>query len=227
MDKGMVLNLIEPGRLVFVQTRDMMVNLLLVLIIFLIGWLLSNLVKALVVKLLNLIKLDELADRIELTRLLVNGGITQSLPEIIGEITYWLGILISFVIATNAVGLPIAADLLSRIVLFVPKVVAALFILILGMFITSVMKSIVRTTATNAGIKQVDVVTKIVEVVIMLFTVVISMEQLEINMRIIESTITIILASIGLAVGLSFGLGCREMAAKALTSFLEKLGKKE
>jgi hypothetical protein len=227
MDKNMVLSLIEPGKMILAETSSMLINLLLVIIIFLIGWLIANLVKTVIVKLLNRIKLDELADRIELTRLLVNGGITQSLPEIIGGIIYWLSILVSFVIAINAVGLTIAADLLSRVVLFVPKVVAAIFILILGMFITSVMKSIVRAWAANSGIKQVDTITKIVEVAIMLFTVIVSMEQLEINMRIIEMTITILLASIGLAIALAFGLGCKEMAAKAVSGFLEKLNRKD
>jgi hypothetical protein len=137
-----------------------------------------------------------------------------------------LSILVTFVVAVNAIGLTIAADLLNKIILYVPNIIAAIFILILGMFVATILRNIVRTTAVNAGITQVNLLSKVIEVVVIIFTIAIALEQLNIGAKIIELTISILLGSIGLAVALAFGLGCKEAAGRSISELIEKLKKK-
>ena len=117
--------LLEPARTVLAQISQFMVNALLVIIILLIGWLLSKLIRSVVSKALKMAKLNELSSRIELDKLLGKGGITLPLSELTGIICYWLGLLITLMVAVNSVGLTVAADLLNKVVLFIPNVVAA------------------------------------------------------------------------------------------------------
>ena len=49
------------------------------------------------------------------------------------------------------VGLTIAADLLQRIVLFIPNLIAAIFILLAGMFVAVILKNVVKTAGSNAA----------------------------------------------------------------------------
>lgn len=215
--------LLEPGKLVLAQIGAFLIDLLLVVIIFLIGWILAKMIKAVVAKVLSAAKLDTLSQRIELDKLLANGGISAPLSELIGIACYWITILITFVVAVNAIGLTIAADLLSKVVLFVPNVVAAIFILIVGMFATTVLQNIVRTAATNAGLTQVNLIVKIIEVVIMVFVVTLALEQLKISTRIIEMTMGILLGSLGLGLALAFGIGCKDLAGQAVKNFFDKI----
>jgi small-conductance mechanosensitive channel len=191
-----------------------------------IGWLISKLIKAVVTKVLRALKLDEVSDKIELDSLLAKGGISYSLSELMGIICYWLAILVTFVVAINAVGLTIAADLLGRIVTFIPQIIAAIFILIAGMFVATLLRNIVRTAANNAGVSYSGLLAKIVEVVVMVFAIVMALDQLAINARIIEWSINIILGAIGLGLALSFGLGCKDIAARAMSEWLEAIKKK-
>ena len=127
------------------------------LILFIIGWLVSKyVIKNGITKLLKVLRLDDLSHRIELDAILAKGGINSGLSELIGIICYWLSLLVTFVVALNAVGLTVAADLLQRIVLFVPNIIAAVFILIVGMFAAVVVRNIVRVSASNAGIAQAN-----------------------------------------------------------------------
>lgn len=217
--------LIEPAKLVLAQIGQFLVQVLLVLVILIIGWLISKFLKAAVVKTLKAVKIDDFSDRIELKELLEKGGISYPLSELLGVIFYWLGLLVTFVVAINAVGLTIAAGLLNRLILYVPNIIAAIFILILGMFVATLLKNIVQTTANNAGLSQVKVLGKVVEVVVMVFAIAIALEQLNIGAKIIELTISIFLASMGLAFALAFGLGCKDIAAKFIWEFIEKLKK--
>ncbi|MFA6358069.1 MAG: hypothetical protein WCY09_05320 [Candidatus Omnitrophota bacterium] len=218
--------LLEPARAVLAQISQFVVNALLVIVILIIGWLLSRAVKVIVSKSLKLIKIDEISKRIELDKLLGKGGITYSLADLIAVICYWLGLLVTFMVAVNAVGLTVAADLLNQVVLYIPNVVAALFILILGMFASTILKNIVQTAANNAGLNQGKVLAQVVETIVIVFAIFVGLEQLKIGISITELTLGIILGSIGLALALAFGLGCRDIAGKFVAELVEKLKKK-
>lgn len=215
--------LIEPARALLEQIGQFVLNVLGVLVILLAGWIISRLIKGLAIRVLRALRLDELSERIELDSLLAKGGIKYSLSELIGEICYWLALLVTFVVAINAMGLTVAADLLNKVVLYIPNIIAAIFILILGMFVATLLSNIVQTAANNAGVSQSKLLGKIVEIVVAIFVVAIALEQLSIGTRIIDLTITIVLGAIGLALALAFGLGCRDAAGKAIEDLVDKL----
>jgi hypothetical protein len=214
--------LVEPTKTVVVQIQQFLANMVTVLFILLVGWLISKLVKFVVTKFCKALKFDALADRIELNTLLKKGGISFKSSELIGLIFYWIGILITLVVSVNAIGVSIASDLLNRIVMYVPNIVAAIFILILGMFVATVLRNIVKTAATNAGLAQGHLLSKIVETVVIVFAVLITLETLNIAPRIVELIISIVLASFGLAFALAFGFGCQDVARKLVNDIMDK-----
>ena len=218
--------LLEPARTVLGQIGQFVVNIMLVLIILIIGWVISKLIRTIVTKGLRAVKLDELSDRIGLEAVLEKGGISFSLSELIGVICYWLALLVTFMVAINSIGLTIAADLLNKVVLYIPNVIAAIFILILGMFAATILRNIVLTAANNAGLGQGKILGKVVEIIIILFAIFVALEQLNIGIRITELTLAIVLGSIGLGLALAFGLGCRDIAGKFVSEFADKLKKK-
>ena len=218
--------LLEPARTVLSQIGQFLIGIFGVLIILIAGWLISKVIKSVVTKGLRAIKLDELSDRIELDAMLEKGGITYSLSELLGIICYWLALLVTFMVAANSIGLTIAAELLNKVVLYIPNVIAAIFILILGMFIATLLKNIVQTAGNNAGVSQVKFLSKVVEVIIMVFAIFVALEQLNIGIRITELTLGIALGTVGLGLALAFGLGCRDIAGKYVGDLIDKLKKK-
>ena len=218
--------LLEPARTVLAQIGQFLVNILLVIVILIIGWIISNLVKLVVTKGLRAVKLDELSDRIELETMLEKGGIGYSISELIGVVCYWIAILVTFMVAINAVGLTVAADLLNRVVLYVPNVISAVFILILGMFAATVLKNIVVTAANNSGVPQGKLLGKVAEVIVIAFAIFVGLEQLKIGIRITQLTLSIALGSVGLGFAIAFGLGCKDIVGRMVADFLDKLKKK-
>lgn len=130
-------------------------------------------------------------------------------------------------VAINAVGLYVAADLLNKVVLYVPNVIAAIFILILGMFVATVLRNIVLTAANNAGLSQTKLLSKVVETIVIAFSIFVALEQLHIGIRITELTLSIILGAVGLGFALAFGLGCRDIAGKFVGELIEKMKSKK
>ncbi len=218
--------LLEPARVVLSQIGQFLVSMLWVIILLIIGWMISKAIQGLTVKLLNAIKIDEISKRIELENLLAKGGIKYSFTELVGVILYWMGMLVTIMVAMNAAGLTIAADLLNKVVLYIPNIIAAIFILVIGMFVATLLRNIIQAAANNAGLSQAKTLSKIVEVIVMVFAVLISLEQLNIGAKIIELTIGITLGSLGLAFAIAVGFGCRDIAEKIINEAAEKLKKK-
>ncbi len=217
---------IDPSRVVLTQIGTFVGNLFLVILILITGWMIAKLIVRFgIIKIAKLLKIDELSKRIELEDLLAKGGVSCSLSDFLGSVGYWITILITFVIALNAVGLTVAAELLQRITLFIPNIIVAVFILILGMFVAVIMKNIVKSTATNAGISHANFLSKLTEIVVMIFVIAMALEQVQVGVRIVELTISILLASLGLGFALAFGLGCKDMVGKSVAEFLEKFKK--
>ena len=127
--------------------------------------------------------------------------------------------------AMNALNLTVASDLLSKLVAYIPNIIIAIFVLVLGAFLASFVAGIVRTAAGNAGIGSAKLLGKISQTILIVFAVIIAIEQLNIATAFIAFAVNIILASVGLALALAFGLGCKDIAAKAMADILNKVKK--
>ncbi|MFH1198716.1 MAG: hypothetical protein V1650_00920 [Candidatus Omnitrophota bacterium] len=221
-----VMILLEPARVMLSQIGQFSLNLLLVIVILLIGWLIARLIKGIVIKAFVTLKLDDLAKEARLPDFLSRGGIKYSFSELIGAICYWLVILVTLMVAMNALGLTVAAQLLDRVILYIPNIIAAIFIITVGMFVAVLLRNIVMTTAANAGLSQSKTLAKIVEVIVMVFAVLMSLEQLNIAAATVDKVITITLGSLGLAFAIAVGFGGRDMAEKIISDISDKLKKK-
>ncbi|MDD5347073.1 MAG: hypothetical protein PHT59_00500 [Candidatus Omnitrophica bacterium] len=224
---GLQVSLVEPAKTAAYQTGTFLLYVVFAIVILVCGWLVAKLIKLLVTKLLKSIKVDDLSERIELDDVLAKGGIPYTLSELLGTAFYWLTLLITVVVAINAVGLTIASDLLSRVFLYIPNIIASVFILILGMFMATLLRNIVQTTATNAGLSQAKILAKAVEVIVVVFAIMVTLEQLGIAPRLIELIVSIVLGSLGLAFALAFGFGCQDHAKKFLSDTIDKLKTKK
>jgi len=218
---------LEPIKTMLRQIGDFVMALLGVLAILVVGWIIARIVKRLVLKILNVISLDRICEQIKLNDILSKGGIKYSVSELISVVSYWLVLLIALVIAVNTVGLTAAADILNRIILYIPNIIAAIFVLILGMFVATFLSSVVQAATANAGVTQSKLLAKLVEVITIIFTIAIIFEQLRIGAAIVEKVVTILLGSIGLGLAIAIGLGCKDLVGEWVSDFIGRIRTKK
>ena len=213
----------EPVTAMLARVASFLPTLLGVFVILIIGWIVAGILKNLVVKLLKLIQLDTATEKAGLGDVLRRGGIRQTLSELVGVLIYWLVMLMVFMTALNALGMTVAASLLDKVIMYIPNVIAAMFILSLGIFFSSMIGTVVRTASSNAGITQAKFLGQLTQVVIMIFAIMITLEQLNIASSVLNLAINIVLASIGLAFALAVGLGSKDIAGKLVGDFVNKV----
>jgi hypothetical protein len=197
------------------------------LVILIVGWVVAKAIRRLVDWLLKLIRFDILADKAGITEILKKGDLEISAREVISSIVYWLIIIMVLVMAVDALGLPKSSDILSSLFAYVPKVIAALLVLIVAMFLANFVSGIVRTAAGNANLPKPEIFAGISRWAIIIFALTISLEQLGIAPLLVTATFNIILGGICLALALAFGLGSKDAVAKYLEELKQdRSGKK-
>ena len=107
-------------------------KLLGAVVILLVGWLIARIVSTLVVRGLRLVRFDEVADRAEIDQFLVHAGVRAGPATVVGTLVYWFLMLIFVGAAFNAFGLPQVTEVVNRILAFIPNVVVAVVIMLLG-----------------------------------------------------------------------------------------------
>ena len=214
-------NIARPVQSMVDQLAASLPRLLGALGLFLVGWLIAKAIEQVVARGLKALYLDKLADQVQLTSVLTKGGIKQKPSELVGIVVYWLIMFAVVSVVFNALQLTVAADLFGRVVTYLPNVIAALFLLIIGMFVAAFVGSTVRTAASNAGIAQSHLLGQIVQTVVVVLAIVTALRQLEI--KFISDASLIILGGISLGCAIAFGLGCKDLAGRWVSDIAEQV----
>jgi len=192
----------------------------------LIGLFVSRLLRTLTERMLVQAKVDDALQKVGVGEVLARLGMGKSLSYVIGFLVYWFVLFAFFVSAANAVDLPIVSELLERFMMFLPSVIAAILILFGGLMFARFLAQVVSNASSANDIRGGEVLSKSAYAVVVAFSVLMAMEQLGIQMLLISSSLQIILASVGLAFALAFGLGGKEVAAEIIRDLIRKNGPK-
>ena len=213
--------LLEPIRAFLDQLVGFVPNLVAVVAILVGGWIVARLIKTALIRLLRAVKADSLAERIQLAEMLAKGGIERTFSQLVAALAYWIVMLVVLVAALNALQLTATAELLQRLVGFLPTIVTAIVVLILGILAAGFLGATVRAVASNAGVVQAQVLGQFAQVVVVIFAVVVALQQVQVQF--VGDAFLIILASIGFGLALAFGLGCKDLAGRWMSDLVDRL----
>ena len=187
-------NIAGPAEEMMRRVAAFLPTLVSVIIILLVGWVIATLIQKVITRFLKLARLDTLSEKTGVANVLTKGDINYTLSEIVGVLVYWLIMLVVVLMAVNLLQLTVAGELLNRVILYIPNVIASVFILVLGIFFSSIVANAVRTTAANAGVHQARSLAQLTHVVISVFVFVEALKQLGIDTSLIDLIIKAVLA---------------------------------
>lgn len=189
------------------------------LIILIVGYLISVVVRWSIRFVLQHIGLEQLADRVGITNAMHGLGIRAPLAEIVAQIVFFF-LLLSF--ATSAVRLmnfTAVADLLDNVLRFVPKAVSAALLILFGSMLARFLGNTITAVANSVNITYGGALGRIIEYAILAFVVVLAISTLGVDTTILTTSLTILIASAGLAIALTFAFGSRESARNVIAGY--------
>jgi small-conductance mechanosensitive channel len=197
-------------------------NLLGALLLLLIGWLVARLVQFIIGGLLRRLRLDVLTERVGISRMLSNAGLDPSAANLLASLTYWLILFIFVLAATESVGLIGISEMLNRLVGYLPNVLAAALILLLGSLIAQVIGDALRGMATQAGVAAGPALGQIVRYTLLVFTIILALGQLGIQTDLLTIAASALVIATTLALALAFGFGSRDLARNIMAGYHAK-----
>ena len=208
--------LLEPVRALLIQIGAFMPRLALAIAVLFLGWLLAKGFRLGVVKALRALNFHVLTERAGIDGFLQQGGTEKDTTELFGWLAYALVILASLIIAFNSLGLTQVTDLLGRVLLFVPRLLVALLVVVFGSYFARFAGNAVQSYCRSAEISDGELLGRLMQYGVMVFVVLLAVDHLDIGGGLIQQTFLILLAGIVVALALAFGLGGRDRAAALL-----------
>jgi hypothetical protein len=202
-------------------------NLVAAIIVLIIGWLLAIFLGKLVLKVLEAIKIDTLANQLGLQNLSDKVGRKLSFSALGGWLIKWFFFLASFVAAADILGLnQVSTFLYDKVLGYAGDVIVAMAILLLGILVANFLGNVVNHTVKAGGLRNASTLGSMTKWAVLIFAIITALSQLQIATTYLEDLYKAIFAMLAIAGGIAFGLGGRDHAKKVLDVIEENLTKK-
>jgi len=206
----------EPARAFLVQIAAYLPRLGIAVVVVIAGWLIAKAVRFAIRKALRAINVNVLTRRAGIDGFLEQGGIDADTVDLLSWLAYWAVILMALVIAFNGLGLEYITDLLTRVLMFVPRLVVAVVILAIGLYFARFVADALTAYFRNIEMRDADILGRLAQYGIVVFVVLVALDLLDIGGSIVHHAFLILLAGVVLAFALAFGLGGQSWAAALL-----------
>ncbi|OGG43943.1 hypothetical protein A2841_03595 [Candidatus Kaiserbacteria bacterium RIFCSPHIGHO2_01_FULL_48_10] len=195
-------------------------NLVVAVIIFVLGWLVGAALGRLVAQLVGSLKVDAALKNTGLSDAVERAGFSLDTGAFLGALVKWFFIVVFLVAALDVLELTQVNIFLQSVVLsYLPHVIVAALIIIVGAVVAEISRGFVAGTARAAGVHAAGFAGAVAKWSIWVFAILAALDQLNVASAFVQTLFQGIVIAASLAIGLSFGLGGQEAAAR----YIEKV----
>lgn len=196
----------EPFREMILKFRIFLPNLMAMLTILVVGLVVSWALRWLVVKLLDLFRFDRWSDRMGLTALLRRENLWPKPSLAVGAVTFWASVVLFTMMALSVLKLEAVELLISQSFLYLPRVVSAVLLVLVGYLLTGFVSRAVLIAAVNSGYRNSRFLAEGVRLLLTVLILAMSLEQLQVAPSIVLAAFSIAFGGIVLALAIAFGV---------------------
>lgn len=194
-------------------------------LIFAIGLIIAYWAKKVFVGLLKVFKFEKVSKGLKLEQYLKKAEIKLSLTDLLGTIVEWIVVLVFFLAVVDILGLTVVSGVLLSVLGYVPNVIAAVLIFAAGYIVANVVDGLVRGALASVDHKVAKPLGKFARWLILLIAFFAAVDQLKIAQGLINTFFQGLTYTMVLAIGLSVGLGAKDLVSKVLNNWYEKIKK--
>jgi mechanosensitive ion channel-like protein len=172
---------------------------------------------------------DDSLKRLDFNRMAHAGGIDQLVERTgsrldpiraLAKLIFWLVMLVVILLASAALGLESINQMFGTMLAFLPTLIAAIVVVVLGMLVGEFVRGVIL--ALGGNVAGVPTVAKLAKGAVVLISVFLALQQVGVDQEIVTAAFTLVLGAVALAAGLAFGLGNRELAGEITRRWYEQ-----
>lgn len=194
-------------------------TVLLAIILVVVALVVARVVERILRTIMTRVRFDSLVERVGIDQAVQRIGIRESLNTLVPRIVYYLLLILFARTAADAMGLVAISSAIGTFMGYLPNIVAALLILVLGGAAAQVAGRAVGEAAGNAGIEFGSSLGGLVTALILFVLGIMAISQLQIDTEMIRIVTASVLAALAIAFGLAFGLGSRDITRNIIAGY--------
>ncbi len=183
-------------------------------LILVVGWFISGLLANLIERGLKAVGFENAVERSGIGDFIRRSGTKMTTSGVIATLVKYFIFLIFVQAAANVIGIPQLTEIINRIILFIPNVIIAMAIIVIGSLIAKFLSGLVRSSVSELGVGNPNLLATLTNYIVIGFSVIAAIDQLGIAATLINTLLIGLIGSVALAIGLAFGLGGRDVAAQ-------------
>ncbi len=212
------------------QLISFVANLLLAIIVFVIGYLISVGIGRIITEILKSVRFNKLFEKEGWRGALQKANVEVNPAEFIGAIVKWVFVIVFLLISVDILKLVQFGFILTEVLTYLPNVVVAALIFVVAVIISDIIEKVVRVTVERMRIGHGYLASSIVRWAIWIFTIFLMLEQLLPNSELIKTLYMAIVwgivGTISLGTALAIGLGGKDTAAEVISGMKKKMTNK-
>lgn len=185
-------------------------------VVFLVGWILASVLSKAVMRVLETVQVDRLFDQLGVMKYLHDAGVSWEFSSIVGSLVRWFFIIAAFLAAVDILGLAELSGFITDILLYIPNIIVAAFILLVAAILASFLERVVTASMKATSMGPVKFVGVVIRWSIWGFAILAALAQLGVATGLVQTLFTGFVAMLALAGGLAFGLGGQSVAKDIL-----------
>ena len=193
--------------------------ILAALVVLVLGYVVARFVAKFTSALCEAIGLQHAAEQGGLVQSMRQVGINRTVPAIVGNIVFWLLMCVFVMAAFNILGLEAVSTAMQGIVAFIPKLLVATVVVVVGLLVATFMRGVVATSADRVGLSYAETLATGVYYVVALLTFMAAFDQLGVQFALLRELILIAFGAVALGFGLAFGFGGRDVMGGILAGY--------
>ena len=138
-------------------------NIIHAIMVLLGGWLIARLIQWIMLRLSHSLGIDRLAQKSGVHKFLEKRGVKNGFSGILSRICFWATMLLVMVSFFNSLGLEIVSDLLNQLILFIPNVLIASILVIIGFYLAEFVSSLVVSNLEENSFDNPELIGKLAE----------------------------------------------------------------
>ena len=218
----MELEILELLREMLSSFLALVPNFFLALLTFIIGWIVSKLVAKFLLRILKTIGADKLADKLNEIEIIHKTNFKLVPSVLLSRLAYYILLFIFVIAAVDVLGMEAVSSLMSDLLNYIPHLLSAFLVFVVGVFVADFIKNIVLTTCNSLGIPAAKVIANVIFYFLFLNIIMITLSQAKIDTDFIQDNLSIILAGVVLAFAIGYGFASRQLVANFLSSLYNK-----
>lgn len=185
-------------------------------VLMIVGWLAARLLRAGLIKLGN--SLNSVLERLGRPAGSKGMRLSRKLVGLIGNVMFWVVILLFAAMATRVARLDAFSGWLDRVVAYLPTLVAGGLIVLTGYLLSTLIRDVVSTAMTSAGSAQNELFGFAAQSAVFLTAVVIGLDQIGIDVTFLIILLAVLVGGTLLSLALAFGFGARDFVGNLIAA---------